>query len=100
MPNVKVAVAVDNKAKVVMKVRLPDKEPKQLGKFDTTKIVNMVQSDIKKRDFYLYDVGLTYDQFLMMIITGVSLTRWQVIRLGDIFGRDAVEKCMIWGTPL
>lgn len=98
MPNIKVAVATDKETKVVLKIHLPDREPRQVAKFDTTKFVNMLQANCKDRDFYLQDVELTYEQLLMMVITGVPLTKWQITRLIDVFGRTAVKNCIKWGA--
>lgn len=100
MPNIKVAVATDKETKVVLKVRLPENEGMQAAKFDTTKFVNMLQANCKDRDFYLQDVNLSYEQLLMMVITGVPMTRWQVTRLIDVFGRTAVKNCIKWGAAV
>ena len=97
MPNINVTVATDTAAKVVLKIRISDKEPKMRVRFDMTKFVNMLQANCKDRDFYLQDVELTYEQLLTMVITGVPFTRWQVTRLIDVFGRKAVKNCLMWG---
>ena len=97
MPNINVTVATDTATKVVLKIRISDKEPKMWVRFDTTKFVNMLQANCKDRDFYLQDIELTYEQLLTMVITGVPFTRWQVTRLIDVFGRKAVKNCLMWG---
>ncbi len=90
MPIIKVAKIENNKGKVVFKKKIPSPERATQLEYDTKAFMEMIEYNPGDRDFFLEDMGWTYEELLMMVALKLPFSRHEIKRMMDIFGASSV----------
>ena len=90
MPIIKVAKIENNKGKVVFRKRIPSAERGPQLEYDTKAFMEMIEYNPGDRDFFLEDMGWTYEELLMMVALKLPFSRHEISRMMDIFGAASV----------